>query len=353
MPQYCLYASGSIPSLIRYDRLFENLPALCPQLSRRGRPPIGKDVLLKALIYRNLRGMSSLVDLEGELNNNSSMLYTLGLDPLRRAPSDERFSDFLRSSPNIMLQNIHTALVKDLIQEGVITGDTFTFDSCPIEATVKQNNLKTSVKDRYDKTQVPQGDQEARLGVNIHVPSPFQKRIHYFWGYRNHVITDTASELPVVEQTCPANKNEQKVALPLLRQLHQDFQLPIRAVTGDANYDTEAILDYIINHMNAEAVIPRNLRNTQHVPYTLRTGTPYCQAELPMYRKGKTKPRKITYCQYCCPLHWSKQFRGQYLTLPCWTPQVFQPEGLYRYVAPLPWCSYQDQVWNSTVSINI
>jgi hypothetical protein len=39
----------------------------------------------------------------------------------------------------------------------------------------------------------------------------------------------------------------------MLKKLHQDFHLPIEVVVGDANYDVEEILHYIIEEMKAEA----------------------------------------------------------------------------------------------------
>ena len=142
------------------------------------------------------------------------------------------------------------------------------------------------------------GDKDARLGVSIHFPSPFKKKIHYFWGYRNHIITDLHSELPIVEITLQANKDEKKVALPMLNRLHQELSLPTEVVTGDANYDVEAILRYVIEEMKAEAMIPKNPRNNQNTPYTVKRNVIYCEADLTMHRKGKMTTKGITYLQY-------------------------------------------------------
>ena len=55
------------------------------------------------------------------------------------------------------------------------------FDSTNITVKVKENNLKTSVKDRFKKNRKPKGDPENRLGVMINFPKPFQKKIRYFF----------------------------------------------------------------------------------------------------------------------------------------------------------------------------
>jgi hypothetical protein len=327
MYQRSLIPPESIPPRVKYDKLFENLPEIPTIRSQRGRPPISKDSLLKGLIYRNLRGIGTLVDLEFELLNNPSMAEPLGLDLLKKPPSDERFSEFLRSNANGYFQIVRILLVQELINEGVISGTGIGFDSCPIEAIVKENNLKTSIKDRYDKHRLVSGDKHARLGVSIHFPTPFKKQIHYFWGYRNHIINDLQSELPLWEITLQANKSEKPVGLSMLKELHQSFSLPIEVVAGDANYDVEDILKYIVEQMKAEAMIPRNPGNTQNTPYTIKKDKIYCQAELPMYRKGKMTNKGVIYCQYSCPLHWSKEFRGNYLLCPAGHPKFLTQKG--------------------------
>jgi hypothetical protein len=103
--------------------------------------------------------------------------------------------------------------VQELIHERVILRTGIALDSCPIEAPVKVNNQKASVKDRYNKNRIPSGDKVARLGVNVRFLEPFKKKVHYFWGYRNHIINDLVSELPLVEITLQANKSEKSVAL--------------------------------------------------------------------------------------------------------------------------------------------
>ena len=210
MHQRCLIPLESIPPRARYEKLFENLPEVPSRKSHRGRPPVAREALLKGLIYRNLRGIDKLVELEFELLNNPSIAEPLGLDPLKRPPSDERFSDFLRSNPNGYFQRIRESLVQELINEGVISGSGIALDSCAVEAFVKENNLKTPIKDRYEKQHLPSGDKDARLGVSIHFPSPFKKKIHYFWGYRNHIINDLESELPIAEITLQAIKMKRK-----------------------------------------------------------------------------------------------------------------------------------------------
>ena len=114
-----LFKAEDLPPRARYEKLFENLPSL-PDLSKAtGRPPFSRDAILRALIYKNLRGLPSLTDLVFELENNPVMAEVLGFCPGRPAPSKERFSQFLRTLSHVDLQAVRLTLVRCLIQEGV------------------------------------------------------------------------------------------------------------------------------------------------------------------------------------------------------------------------------------------
>ena len=209
-----LFNPEDLPSRIRYEKLFKHLPPMEETSKERGRPPFPKETILRALIYRHLRGLPSLADLAFELENNPMMAEVLGFSGFERPPSKERFSCFLRTTINRDLQRIRLGLVRALRDEKVISGHIIALDSSAIEANVRENNLKTAVKDRFDKSRRLKGDPDARLSVKIHYFKPFQRKIEFFWGYRNHMINDTDSELPVHEVTHPADRDEKKSPSP-------------------------------------------------------------------------------------------------------------------------------------------
>lgn len=323
-----LFRPEELPPPVRYDTLFEHLPQLSENRTGTGRPPFSQNTLLKGLIYKALRSIPTLSELAFELRNNPSLRPVMGLSLYKSGPSVERFSHFLRSADNQILQSLRRQLVLILIQEKVIGGANIALDSCPIPVQVKQNNLKTSVKDRFDKTQIPPGDPQARLGVSIHFPNPFQKKVTYFWGYRNHVISDTDSELPLWEITRPANVSENIIALILLQAVTQTLKLSPEVVSADANYDDEKILRLVVEDMQALPVIPQNPRRAAGENYTIKRGKVHCAAGLEMYRKGKMRPKKtgILYCQYTCPIHYGKE-RSKYLVCPIIEERFFQGKG--------------------------
>jgi len=126
----------------------------------------------------------------------------------------ENFSAFLGDTENSIFQEVKDSLVSKLIELKEIKGTYLTFDSSNIPAKVKENNLKTSIKDRFDKTKRPKGDPKSRLSIMVHFLKPFQKEIKSFWGYRNFVLSDALSELPILEETRAANVVDSKVIIP-------------------------------------------------------------------------------------------------------------------------------------------
>ena len=321
-----LFPPEEIPSRVRFEKLFSHLPALGQKESARGRPPFARDALMRALIYQHLRGLPSLTDLAFELKNNPAVAAACGFSTFQHPPSLERFSRFLRTTPHPDLENLRKRLVRTLIEEKIIAGGVVALDSCAVEANVRQNNLKTSVKDRFDKTKFPRGDPDARLGVKIHFPQPFKPKIMFYWGYRNHIVIDTESELPLYEITYPNDRDEKKVAVPMLREVSA-LALPVSAVTGDANYDCEDILSYIALEMKTHPVIPINPRGKRHDSFRLQKDAVLCPADLPMHRKGRMTSKGRVYLQFTCPLHWDKAYRGKYLLCPEGHPKFVTQKG--------------------------
>lgn len=324
-----LFDPAELPPVIQYEKLFENLPTLSEKAGKRGRRPISRNSLLKALVYKALRRLATLTDLQFDLNNNPSVCQALGFNPLKPAPSVERFSSFLRDTEHQDIVDIRTQLVQTLLDTKVIHGKELAIDSCPITVFLKENNLKTSMADRFNKTRIPKGDPDARLGVMIHYLNPFKKKVSYFWGYRNHVVSDTVTELPLWEITYPANKSELNIAKPLITKAWQRFDLDIDVVTADANYDAESFLSFIINELKAQAIVPMQPRNRQTDIYQIKSGKVVCSAGLPMYRKGKMRPKRtgILYQQYTCPVVYDRVLKKQHIACPVLHPKFFAGKG--------------------------
>jgi len=86
--------------------------------------------------------------------NNPSLSLTLGFDPLHVA-SLERFSSFLRSTSPRLFKGIQVHLVKKLMDYRAVSGKYLTLDACSVPLQVRENNLKTGAKERFNKMHPP------------------------------------------------------------------------------------------------------------------------------------------------------------------------------------------------------
>ena len=108
---------------------------------------------------------------------------------------------------------------------GIVSGKYLTIDASPVPIQCRENNLKTSVRDRFNKLYPPKADPEASLGVMVNYLKPFHKKVTYFWGYKNHVLSDPISELPLFELTKPANVSEGTLLIPMIKKLKERLEI--------------------------------------------------------------------------------------------------------------------------------
>lgn len=286
-----------------------------------GRPPHPVSAMLNALLFKNLRSISTLTDLVREINYYPAIAQVCGF---RYSPSKERFSSLLKDTPNEFLQGIRENLVKELISLEEISTKFISTDSCPVKSPIRENNLKTNVKDRFDKTKTPKGDPEARLGVYVTYPS--EKKAQFFWGYKNHIINDASSELPLAEITKPASVPEQHLAIPQLKYVKDTFASSIEAVIGDSQFDSSKIIEYIVKELEAKPVIAKNPRGGKNPDIKLsRTGIPICIAGFQMLSRGKyyDKAQNRRRHKFICSIKGSKRFSKKLGTFCPWNHPNF------------------------------
>jgi len=320
--------------LKKYERFFSllDLSPLEPG-TRLGRKPISHAALTRALIFKNLRSLPTLSDLTAELYERPGLALLLGFAPRNTLIPVERFSTFLRTTENRLLQQIREALVKKLIQLRVIKGKYLSFDACPIPAPVKQNNLKTSVTERFSKEHPPTYDPECRLGVFATFPAG-NKKVTFFWGYRNHLLNDAVTELPLAEITLPANVKGSSVAIPQLRHVRELHALAPTAVIGDAEYDSASLIEVIVKELHAKPRIAKNPRAGGSPPLLLSaTGAPLCIAGFEMTSRGifwdRQQHRKRH--KFICPIRASQRFAEHHPYCPWFHPQFLKGSGCFKY----------------------
>ncbi len=324
----------NLKPLEKYEILFSFLDTspLQQLYPSTGRAPIPYEALLRAIVYKNIRTLSYLSDLVTELQDNPNLALMLGFHPLH-LPCVENFSAFLQDTKNNIFQEVKASMVTKLISLKKIKGTYLSFDSSNIPVKVKENNLKTSVKARFDKTKIPKADPDCRLGIMVHFPKPFQKEIKYFWGYRNFVLSDALSELPISEETKPANVVDSRVAIPQLKSAKSKFNLiNIRGVIADAGLDSAKVLLFIINDLKAKPYIARNPRRGKDPNLKVSsTGNRICIAGFEMLYWGKFKEGNRTRLKFVCPITHSKKFRKEHPYCPWFHPQFIKGKGCFAY----------------------
>jgi len=325
-----------IHPLTNFKTLFDNLKA--DHLDSdylTGRKPFPRQSLLRSVIFKNLTGLPTLNELTVALRNNPSAAIRCGFNILKPLPSVERFSEFLRKKDNTALQKIRVQLIHELISQGLIKGNYLSIDSCPLPAKVKENNLKTNVKDRFNKERICKGDPDARLGVMVTF-SKSKKEITYFWGYRNHVVIDVKEELPIWEITKPANVQDSVMFIPMFNLIQNEFQFDVHAVMADAIYDSASILNHIITTLKAKPRIALNPRNTKNPPERnfSKAGNPLCEANLEMLARGTfyDKVQNRWRRKWVCPIHNSKKIAQNCFICPVFHPKFFSQKGCYAYI---------------------
>jgi hypothetical protein len=167
--------------LKKYEMFFSLLDLSCLEpVKHLGRRPTSRAALTRALIFKNIRSLPTLSDLVAELDERPGLSLILGLKPRTKILPVERFSSFLRDTDNLWFQKIRESLVKKLIHLQIIKGDYLSLDACPIKAKVKQNNLKTNMRNRFWKENPPKNDPESRLSVLATFPLG-KKKVEFFF----------------------------------------------------------------------------------------------------------------------------------------------------------------------------
>jgi len=259
-----------------------------------------------------------LSDLSEELYERAALAQILGFKPGDKPIPVERFSCFLKDTDNKILQQVRVSLVKKLISLGIIKGKYLSVDSCPILANVKENNLKTNVKSRFKKDKPPKNDKDCRIGVFptfVHDT----KRVDFFWGYRNHIINDCDSELPLAEVTLPANVRGTSVIVSQLDFVKDSLCIKPAAIIADSEYDSASVIEYIAVNIGARpriAINPR--RGVPSATEISSSGAPICIAGFEMLSRGiftdRAQNRKRH--KFVCPIKGSKKFAKEHPYCP-------------------------------------
>ena len=183
---------------------------------------------LKAFLIRSREKMSSATHLRSFLLHHPLLIIEVGFclhldpaapygfDPEKTLPCRYWFSEKLRSLDPSLLQALLNATVRDLKAEIPGLGEVVAFDVKHIYAWVKENNERVYVRDRYDKTHIPVGDPECKLGVKRstnqeQADGTTTEKKELIWGYGSGVAAATTpdyGDVVLAEYTLPFNEGD-------------------------------------------------------------------------------------------------------------------------------------------------
>ena len=248
---------------------------------------------------------SCVTDLLDYLQNNLLIAHYCGFNIMKPLPSYWTLDRFINSLDNDLLQNLMHSQVKKLYELGVIDTSFIVLDSTPIMANTSQNNPKSFKKDKFNPDNQPKSDKDCALGVHTASNQHNEKKCEFYWGYKNHVLVDCITGLPIFELTTTADVADSTVALDILSQTNSF--LPVNECTfiADKAYDVKAIYNTVKDVYEGDCVIPLNKRNTKN-PKKLPAGHPICEAGLAMNKDGKCRSEGRVRQKYCCPFRNSK-----------------------------------------------
>lgn len=270
-----------------------------------GRKGFSNQAKLRAAIVMKCECFSCVTDLLDYLQNNLLIAHYCGFNIMKPLPSYWTLDRFINSLDNDLLQNLMHSKVKKLYELGVIDTSFIALDSTLIMANTSQNNPKSFKKDKFKPDNQPKSDKDCALGVHTASNQHNEKKCEFYWGYKNHVLVDCITGLPIFELTTTADVSDSTVALDILSQTNSF--LPVNECTfiADKAYDVKAIYNTVKDVYEGDCVIPLNKRNTKN-PKKLSSGHPICEAGLAMNKDGKCRSEGRIRQKYCCPFRNSK-----------------------------------------------
>ena len=297
----------SQPKAKFYDELFINLDLSCipAQNSKFGRASYSNHSMICAFIVMKCEGFSQISDLHDYLSNNLIIAHYCGFDISRELPSYAKFTRFIREFDNDILQTVMQSQVLKAADLSLIDSSFIALDATPVKANVSNNNPKSFKKNKFSKASHPKSDKDCRLGVQTASNQHNEKNYEFYWGYKNHILVDCISGLPVCELTTGANVSDSSVTLEILKRANSFLPLSECSFLADKAYYVKAIYNTVHDTYNGDCFIALNKRNTKS-PKKLPSGNIICEAGLAMHKDGKFSDSCRTRQKYCCPLKRSK-----------------------------------------------
>lgn len=245
----------SQPKAKFYDELFLGLDlSMIPSRSNsKGRKGFDNHSLICAFIVMKCEGFTQITDLVDYLNNNLLIAHYCGFDISKNLPSYTKFERFIKNINHDILSTIMQSQVLKACNIGIIDTSFIGLDSTPIHANTSHNNPKSFKKNKFKKSNHPSSDKDCGLGVHTASNQYNNKNFDYYWGYKNHVLVDCITGLPIYDLTTTANIADSSVTVDILEKVNAFISLDECTFIADKGYDVKIIYNTVqcpCNHKN-------------------------------------------------------------------------------------------------------
>ena len=233
-----------------------------------------REAILRSFLASPLEGISTFTRLHNRLATDLRFKWQCGFGLDENIPSISTLSRAFKSLVEKgIVEKLFYDLVKECQKEGIINGEHVAIDSCAILAYEKK-----TTHSKWDGI-------NATWGIKS---DTFGKKMRWF-GYKIHLSTDTASDLPMAIIVTPANRNDGDVGPAMIEKTVAITEKQLKYAMLDAGYDQ--VKNYeAVHNQGAQAIIPLNLRGEKEPPTGFASnGTPKCSMGFEMTYWGVDK----------------------------------------------------------------
>jgi len=169
-------------------------------------------------------------------------------------PDNSTFSKFARRLGREKVLEIFAHMVIELMKLGIIKGDKVSLDCSIIWAWFKDCKYANSPRHNNRRCKRHRSrDRDASWTWDDH-------REQYVYGYKVHIMTDSASGLPIMLTVTKAGYGENRTVPWFVRMIIR-LGLNVKKFIADAGYDGNKTRLMIIRKLKAIPFIPLNARN--------------------------------------------------------------------------------------------
>jgi len=242
-----------------------------------GRPPRSPLGIFKALMTKRLRQIPSDRELYRRLWNDPTLRMVCDIEEREKPYHPSQLTRFRTRVGPERLETIIASLVEELIQGGLIRGDTVAMDATFIKAYSKRD-LQDNRRGASDPDAVVGRDGRS-----------------YGLGYKAHIAADVDSDLPLAFIAASANENEKRHTPGLLDKTVEATGGRVRLFVADSQYSSRKFREKVAD-CGVMAVIPypSNQRKGEDVLRVDRFFRVYgSEEERRLYGRGRSSIERV------------------------------------------------------------